>query len=567
MIRIRQLRIPCGAGRDETMSRLEKKVRRILRLGPGQHPDIAIEKHSVDARRKPELYDVYTVLVSGLADEARILKKIDDPCVSACEDAVYAFRMTGDAPLRHRPVIVGAGPAGLFCGLLLAEHGYRPIILERGRRVEERAQDVARFWETGVLDPSSNVQFGEGGAGTFSDGKLNTLVNDREGRDRFILERFVRFGAPEDVLTEARPHIGTDRLRTVVANLRDRIIECGGEVRCGALCTELLLDGTGEDRRIRGILLEDGTAIEADCVVLAPGHSARDTFRMLGSIGVPMEPKDFAVGLRVAHPQDLIDSSQYGISGHEQIRRLGLVPASYKLTARCADGRGIYSFCMCPGGYIVNASSSPEATAVNGMSSYARDSGYANSAIVMTVSPADYGTGLMDGMRFQAELEEKAFALGRGAVPTETLGDFMRGLAETDSGQTEASDTGRDADAVKLRQVRGTCRTAPRHTLLPPDLSADFAEGMQIFDRKIRGFADPETLLAGVETRTSSPLRILRDRETYMSAVRGLYPCGEGAGYAGGIMSAAMDGMRCAESVAAAYYPVPDTAEIGKGDA
>ena len=512
-----------------------------------------IRKHSIDARKKPQLFDIYTVdadLGIGLNAEKKRIAKLRSKDISAVQPSEYKFPEAGSEKMEKRPVVIGAGPAGLFCALMLAEHGYRPILLERGRSVEERSRDIEKYWETGVLDLSSNIQFGEGGAGTFSDGKLNTQINDKTGRSAEVLRIFVEAGAPSDILYEGKPHIGTDKLRIVIPAIRERIIAAGGEVRFEAQVTDLVI----RDGALRAVILQSGESIESDIVVLAPGHSARDTIRALYERGIPMQQKDFAVGLRVSHPQSLIDKSQYGVFEKEEMKRSGLKAASYKLTARASSGRGVYSFCMCPGGYIVDASSETGRIAVNGMSEHARDSGRANSAIVCTVGSEEFGgTHPLQGMLFQQELEEKAFRLGNGSVPVQRYKALRDRFLQTEkSGEsTDRAPSDGTADEYLKTQdlcIRGKWREADLSDLLPRALTRDFIEGMEYFDRKIEGFAGPEAFCAGLETRTSSPVRIPRG-EDLQAEIRGLYPCGEGAGYAGGIMSAAMDGIRVAEAI------------------
>ena len=549
MIRISQLKLPCGHSRGD----LEGRVRKTLRLGGGEPLRIVIRKHSIDARKKPQLFDIYTVdadLGIGLSAEKKRIAKLRSKDISAVQPSEYRFPEAGSEKMEKRPVVVGAGPAGLFCALMLAEHGYRPILLERGRSIEHRSSDIEKYWETGVLDPSSNIQFGEGGAGTFSDGKLNTQINDKTGRSAEVLQIFVSAGAPEDILYEGKPHIGTDKLRTVIPAIRERIIAAGGEVRFEAQVTDLKI----REGAVRAVILQDGGLLETDTVVLAPGHSARDTIRALYERGIPMQQKDFAVGLRVSHPQRLIDRSQYGVCEKEEMERLGLSAASYKLTARASSGRGVYSFCMCPGGYIVDASSEAGRIAVNGMSEHARNSGRANSAIVCTVGSEEFGgTHPLQGMLFQQKLEEKAFRLGKGSVPVQryqALRDRFLQTEKSGEGTDRAPSDGAADEYLKTQDlcIRGRWREADLSDLLPRDLTRDFIEGMEYFDRKIEGFAGPEAFCAGLETRTSSPVRIPRG-EDLQAEIRGLYPCGEGAGYAGGIMSAAMDGIRVAEAI------------------
>lgn len=549
MIRISQLKLPCGHSRGD----LEGRVRKILRLGGGEPLRIEIRKHSIDARKKPQLFDIYTVdadLGIGLSAEKKRIAKLRSKDISVVQPSEYSFPEAGCEKMEKRPVVIGAGPAGLFCALMLAEHGYRPILLERGRSIEHRSSDIEKYWKTGVLDLSSNIQFGEGGAGTFSDGKLNTQINDKTGRSAEVLRIFVSAGAPEDILYEGKPHIGTDKLRTVIPAIRERIIAAGGEVRFEAQVTDLKI----REGAVRAVILQDGGLLETDTVVLAPGHSARDTIRALYERGIPMQQKDFAVGLRVSHPQRLIDRSQYGVCEKEEMERLGLSAASYKLTARASSGRGVYSFCMCPGGYIVDASSEAGRIAVNGMSEHARNSGRANSAIVCTVGAEEFGgSHPLQGMLFQQKLEEKAFRLGHGSVPVQRYHKLREKFLQTEKsgeGTDRAPSDGAADEYLKTQDlcIRGRWREADLSDLLPRDLTRDFIEGMEYFDRKIEGFAGPEAFCAGLETRTSSPVRIPRG-EDLQAEIRGLYPCGEGAGYAGGIMSAAMDGIRVAEAI------------------
>ena len=559
MIRISQLKLPCGHSSRE----LENRIRKVLRIGSSRPLTYVIRKHSIDARKKPQLFDIYTVdadLGEGAAAERKLAAKLRNRDITAVTERPYCFPEAGEEQMEERPVVIGAGPAGLFCALMLAEHGYSPILLERGRCVEERSRDIEKYWETGVLDPSSNIQFGEGGAGTFSDGKLNTQINDRSGRSGEVLRIFTEAGAPGDILYESRPHIGTDLLRTVIPAIRERIIEAGGEVRFSAQVTELKI----RDGCVRAVLLADGSEIVTGTVVLAPGHSARDTIRSLYRLGVPMQQKAFAVGLRVSHPQSLIDRAQYGICDREEMKKLGLPAAAYKLTARASSGRGVYSFCMCPGGYIVDASSEQGRIAVNGMSEHGRGSGRANSAIVCTVGPEEFGGDhALDGMRFQEKLEERAFKLGEGAVPVQRYEELRKCFEKRKEPETEEAVGSRKVRDDYLEShdlcIRGGWKQADLSGLLPPALTADFLEGMEYFDSRIEGFAGPEALCAGLESRTSSPVRIPRG-EDLQSEIRGLYPCGEGAGYAGGIMSAAMDGIRVAEAVRRRFQPICDKA-------
>lgn len=544
MIRISQLKLPCGHSEAD----LEEKIRKTIKLKDRDTVRYRIRKHSIDARKKPQLFDIYTVdadLKMGIKAERKLAAKLRNRNIAVVEESGYQFPPAGGEKMNTRPVVIGAGPAGLFCALMLAEHGYRPILLERGRCVEERAKDIDRYWESGKLDPSSNVQFGEGGAGTFSDGKLNTQINDKTGRSEKVLQVFTEAGAPEDIRYESKPHIGTDLLRVVIPAIRNRILAAGGDVRFEAQVTDLVI----EDGSVRALVLADGRKLRTDTVVLAPGHSARDTIASLFQRGVPMEPKAFAVGLRVSHPQSLIDRAQYGVWEREEMRELGLSAAPYKLTAKAASGRGVYSFCMCPGGYIVDASSEPSRIAVNGMSEHARGSGRANSAIVCTVGPEEYGTDHpLSGMYFQQELEEKAYRIGQGAIPVQRYIRMKENFEKRRKGEPVPADSLDPYLTSHDLCIRGRWTPADLSELLPRALTADFIEGMEEFDHKIPGFAGEEAFAAGIESRTSSPVRIPRG-EDLQSRIRGLYPCGEGAGYAGGIMSAAMDGIRVAEAI------------------
>ena len=535
MIRVNQVKVPLSHGQEDILY----KTAKILRIEPEKILSWQIVKKSIDARKKPDIKVVYSVDVS-VASQDKVLSGCKSGQVQAVNDKVYAFPDEGTDQLAHRPVIIGTGPAGLFCGYLLAKHGYRPLILERGRCVEQRREDVEKFWREGILDPASNVQFGEGGAGTFSDGKLNTLVKDKYGRNKEVLKILVEAGAPEEILYEAKPHIGTDILCTVVSNLRNQIISWGGEVRFEAQVTNLCCD----QDCVAGVIVNGTEMIESEAIVLAIGHSARDTFEMLHVKQIPMEAKSFAVGLRMEHPRRMIDQMQYGATEHP------LLPAAnYKVTAQTSSGRGVYSFCMCPGGYVVNASSEPGRLAVNGMSYSGRDGNNSNSAMIVTVTPEDYeGDSPLAGIAFQRELEEKAYKIGEGAIPVEAYGDYKRAV------------TGYEPDASVIRKdypefapaTKGLYRMAAVHDILPTELNEALVEGIDLIGQTMCGFADSGAYLSGIESRTSSPVRITRD-ETGQSKVRGLYPCGEGAGYAGGITSAAMDGMLIAEKIRAKY--------------
>ena len=529
MIRIQQLKLPVSHTREQ----LTKKIGKLLGVKPEHIQDYKIRKQSIDARKKSEISYVYTLDVQ-VEHEPSILRRGKHPQISLAKDVLYQFPDKGEEALNCPPVIIGSGPAGLFCAYLLARHGYRPLILERGRRIEERTRDVEQFWKDNQLQPESNVQFGEGGAGAFSDGKLNTLVKDVKGRNQAVLDIFIRHGAPEEIGYQSKPHIGTDILRKVVADMRRQIEDWGGTFLFETCMTGMEFT----QGKLAGLhCMKDGLSqyIQTDLAVLAIGHSARDTFEMLYHAGFHMEAKSFAVGLRAEHPQKFINESQYGA------KMAGKLPAaSYKLTANLKNGRGVYSFCMCPGGYVVNASSEQGRIAVNGMSYSGRKGQNANSAIIVTVTPEDFGTAHpLGGMEFQRRLEEKAYQLGNGKIPQQLLGDFEAGRVSSSYGGFPSA-------------VKGQHGFGALHVLFPNAIRDSFCEGMHQFSRQIPGFDRADTILSGVESRTSSPIRIARD-EGFESSKKGVYPCGEGAGYAGGIMSAAMDGMKIAEAIAKRY--------------
>ena len=526
MIRITQLKLPVShTGED-----LKRKAAKLLRVAPGDIRSLRIVKQSVDARKKAEILYSYTVDVE-VQKESQIIKRARSSQAAIVRRERYRFPLPGRERLLHPPVIIGSGPAGLFAGLMLAEAGFRPLILERGEDVDARKEKVERFWREGVLDIRTNVQFGEGGAGTFSDGKLNTLVKDARGRNRLVLEAFVRFGAPEQILYEQKPHIGTDILSRVIRNLREEIRQSGGEIRFHSRLTGLTCAENAEGRSLRQITVNDMEEIPAEVLVIAVGHSARDTFRMLLDSGIPMQAKAFAVGVRVEHPQQMIQKVQYGSCW------AGKLPAaSYKLSENLDNGRGVYTFCMCPGGYVVNASSEAGRIAVNGMSYHGRAGINANSAVIVTVSPKDFGNEHpLAGVEFQRRLEALAYQEGQGRIPVQCYGDFCRNVRTTALGDI-------------LPQVKGDYRLANVRKIFPEELADSLQRGICAMDRRIPGFAREDAVLSGVESRTSSPVRMVRG-ESMECEIGGIYPCGEGAGYAGGIMSAAMDGVKVGEAV------------------
>ena len=521
MIKLDQIKL--NVNDDEAL--LKSIIARKLKINPNAIKDYSIIKKSIDARKKPDIFYVFSIAVSlSSEDEKRILAKAKkDNNINAYKPIVYTIPKLTKA--NSSPIVIGAGPAGLFAAYILAFNNMHPIILERGKKVDERTNDILKFWETGVLDTASNVQFGEGGAGTFSDGKLNTLVNDKLGRNKFVLETFVKFGAPSNILYDYKPHIGTDILKTVIANMRDEIIALGGEFHFNTKAQDFII----ENNHIIGVNANDKTYF-SDTVILAIGHSARDTFKKLHDLDINMEAKDFAVGFRIEHPQEMISYSMYDKAYSK------LEPAPYKLAANLDNGRGVYSFCMCPGGFVVNSSSEENRLVVNGMSYSKRDSKNANSAIVVSVGEKEFDkSNPLSGIAYQRAIEEAAFKAGNGLIPQQLLGDFKNKKLSTSYGAFSS-------------ETKGKTSFGMLSDIFSQDIYQSFIDGMGIFGSKIKGFDRDDAILSGIESRTSSPVRINRN-ELFQSNVAGLYPCGEGAGYAGGITSAAMDGIKVAEAV------------------
>lgn len=504
---------------------LYKEILSVLRIQEEELLDFHIVKKSIDARKKQDIKYSY-VLAVKVKKEKQILRKLKNPNVCVYERKPYSFIPQGAKPLAYPPVIVGMGPAGLFCALELARAGMKPVVLERGKPVEERVKDVEYFWKTGELNPDSNVQFGEGGAGTFSDGKLNTAVKDPTGRIQRVLDTFAEFGAPEEIRYLNKPHIGTNRLQKIVRHIREEIISLGGQVHFSSKMTDILV----EHGAVTGVVVNGSRMLHCEALVLALGHSARDTFQMVRDKGLEMQKKAFAIGVRVEHPQAFINQAQYG-SEHE------LLPsADYKLTYQASTGRGVYSFCMCPGGFVVNSSSEEGKTVVNGMSNYERNEANANSALIVTVTPDDFkGDDVLAGIEFQRKWEHAAYQAGQGKVPVQLYKDFKENRISTQFGKVTPC-------------IKGGTRFANVRECLPSYVGETIIEGIEEFGKKIKGYDEPDAVISGVETRTSSPVRMVRN-EKLESSVKGIFPCGEGAGYAGGITSAAMDGIRVSEAL------------------
>jgi len=533
MLRLTEIKLPLSHGADELKTAILKR----LGIGADELVSYAIFRRGVDARKTSAILFIYTLDVT-VHDEATILARCkNDQHLSISPDTRYHFVTQAPQNSSSRPVVIGFGPAGLFAGLILAQMGFRPLILERGKEVRERTKDTFGLWRQSVLNPESNVQFGEGGAGTFSDGKLYSQIKDPKHYGRKVLDEFVKAGAPEEILYDSKPHIGTFRLVGMVEKMRETIQSLGGEIRFESRVDDIeIVDG-----KAHGVTLASGERIATHHLILAVGHSARDTFEMIHKRGVYVEAKPFSIGFRIEHPQSLIDQSRYG--DHAGNPLLGA--ADYKLVHHASNGRSVYSFCMCPGGTVVAATSEPERVVTNGMSQYSRNERNANSGIVVGIAPPDYAAYANDasnplaGMEFQRHWESRAFELGgkNYQAPGQLVGDFLAGKPSIKMGSVQPSYT----PGVHLCDLSSA---------LPDYAIAAIREALPVFAKQINGFDLPDAVLTAVETRTSSPIRIKRNDDLQSMNIEGLYPCGEGAGYAGGILSAAIDGIKVAEAVA-----------------
>ena len=532
MLRLTEVKLPL----DHTEADLRTAILRKLKINDADLKDFSIFKRSYDARKKNSISLVYALDIKTPKQKQLLKKFKKTACVSPTPNMGYRYVAKAPDGLETRPIVIGVGPCGMFAALLLAQMGFRPIVLERGKAVHERSQDTFGFWSKRKFKPESNAQFGEGGAGTFSDGKLYSRIKDNDHHGRKVLHELVAAGAVPEILYISKPHIGTYRLVKIVENIRNQIIKLGGEIRFQSRVERIEIDQQGENRQVRGATLENGDFIPSNHVVLAVGHSARDTFEMLHQQGVYIEPKPFSVGFRIEHPQPLIDQQRYGESAGNPL----LGAADYKLVHHCANGRTVYSFCMCPGGQVVAATSEAGRVVTNGMSQYERSGRNANSGIVVGITPeVDYPDDPLGGIKLQRQLETNAFKLGGETyeAPGQLVGDFLAGRPSTEFGQVKPT-------------YRPGVHLCDLNESLPDYAIAAIRESIPAFDKKIKGFAMKDAVLTGVETRTSSPIRIKRDDRFQSLNTSGLYPAGEGAGYAGGILSAAVDGIKVAEAVA-----------------
>lgn len=516
---------------DHPKSALEVAILKKLGVQSDELLSYSVFKRSYDARRKDNISLIYSLNVEVRQEKEILRRKRKDNTIRIAPDTSYKFVTQAPDNLSQRPLVVGTGPCGLFAGLVLAQMGFNPIIIERGKRVRERTVDTFDFWRQRKLDPESNVQFGEGGAGTFSDGKLHTQIKDKNHLGRKVLTEFVEAGAPKEILYISKPHLGTLKLVKIVEKMRNTIQNLGGEFLFQSRVDDLII----ENGHLHGVVLTSGEKLHSDHIILAIGHSARDTFQMLYQRGVKIEAKPFSMGLRIEHPQPMIDKCRFG----ESAGNLILGAADYKLVHHSSNGRSVYSFCMCPGGTVLAASSEPSTVVTNGMSQYSRNAGNANSAIVVEVFPKDYPGSPLAGINYQRKWEQRAFELGGGTydAPGQLVGDFLAGRPSTVFGSVLPS----YKPGVKLGDLS---------TSLPDFIIEAIREALPVFDKQIQGFVMADAILTGVETRSSSPIRIVRGRDFQSVNITGLYPAGEGAGYAGGILSSAMDGIKIAEAVA-----------------
>lgn len=513
MLKISQIKLKLNDNKDLLKYKISKKIK------TDDFSIIKILKESIDARNKNEIFYVYEVLIETKLEDKLLKKNIID--VTKYEEVNFDIYPKGNNILNKRPIIVGSGPSGLFTAYYLSLYGFNPIIIERGEEIDNRVKTVNEFWDNNILNINSNVQFGEGGAGTFSDGKLNTLVKDKKGIMKKVFEIFVENGASPDILYKNMPHVGTDVLRGVIKNIRNKIISLGGEFRFNTTLKDIII----EDNKIKSIIVNDDIIIDTDILILAIGHSSRDTFEMLNKKGLIMSSKPFAVGLRIMHPQEMINKSQYGDNVIDS--------ASYKLTYKSKSNKGVYSFCMCPGGFVVNASSENNRLAINGMSNKKRDEYCANSAIIVTINSNDYGDKLFDGLNFQRKLEENAYIEGNGFIPVQLYKDFKNNVKTKEFGEF-------------LPNIKGKYKFSNLNNIFPKEIVNDLIEAIDNFEKQIKGFSRDDAILAAVESRTSSPIRIERN-DYFESNVKGIYPIGEGSGYAGGITTSAMDGLKLVE--------------------